>query len=403
MAGCSNCGASQMHSCGCKPKIDFWTYPQAMGRNETAPCPTQSNSDCDSCNDPVNPTCAYNWSITPLQAISNGAVTFNGTNFPANGIFQVRVVGPQADYYWPVTSDNAGVVLATMNIGYLAGSYQFTPEVSNCTGRPHRNSISVVASGPIDTSGPCSCLGMVTITPTIVNPTIYSSTQVPIVLTVKNSNSCPATDITLPALVLPAGLTSTTPIQLTGITIPPNSSQTFTYLVNANNASTADIQAGIVVPPNVATYKCGGVSFFAGGGSSYATIKSTVTGNCSLAISQFSVAPLAVANGGPVTYTLKIKNMGTNPIVNMNLASVALASGVVSLAPAGNLNAVGINLAAGAEHTVTVTGNVTAAPLAVGAQHAHQVLINAGAVTGTCSFGQISNMLPAATTLIING
>jgi hypothetical protein len=374
-----------------------------MGREPEASCVPQSNSDCDSCNDPVNPTCAFNWSITPLQAISNGVVTFNGTNFPANGVFQVRVVGPQADYYWTVTSDNAGVVLATMHIGLLPGSYQFTPIVPDCVGRPKRNAITVVASGPIDTSGPCSCLGMVTITPTILNPTIYSGTQIPIVLVVKNSNSCPATDIILAPLVLPTGLTSSIPIQLTGITIAPNSSQTFTYLVNANNASAADIQAGVTVPANIATYKCGGVTFFAGGGSSYGTIKSTVTGNCAIAISQFSVAPLTVANGGSVTYTLKIQNTGTNPIVNMNLAAVPIASGVVTFTPAANLTAAGINLAAGAEHTVTLTGTVTASPLAIGGQHAHQVLINAGAVTGTCNFGQISNMLPAATTLIING
>lgn len=278
MSGCNNCGASLMHSCGCKPKLDVWTRPQTMGREDANLCKPQSNSDCSPCNDKLNPACAYNWSITPLQTSSGGVVTFNGLNFPPNGIFQVKVTGPQADYYWPVTSDNAGVVLATMETGILPGSYQYKPEVPNCTGRPHRNSITVVASGPIDNSGPCSCLGMVTITPTIVDPTIYSGTQIPIVITVRNSNSCPATEVTMPPLVLPNGLSSGAPIALTGVTIPANSSRTFTYLVNANNATTSDIQVGVIVPASQSTYRCGGAQFFAGGGSTYGTIKSSTTG-----------------------------------------------------------------------------------------------------------------------------
>lgn len=403
MLGCNTCGSPQLHSCGCKPKLDIWTRPQSMGRPEVSSCEPQTNSDCNTCNDPVNPTCTFNWSITPLQTTSGGTVSFNGKNFPPNGSYQVRVTGPQTDYYWPVTSDSAGVVLATLEIGLLPGSYQFTPVVTNCTGYPKRNSVSVVASGPIDTTGPCSCLGMVTVQPTFVNPTIYSGTQIPLVITVSNNNSCPATNITMPPLVLPAGLTPVTPIELGGITIAGNSSQTFTFMLNANNATAGDIQAGVTVPPTTVVYKCGGVTFFAGGGSTYGTIKSVATGNCNIAISQFSVAPLTVANGGSVTYTLKIKNTGTNPIVNMNLAAISLSSGIVTFAPATNLVATGINLAAAAEHIVTVTGTVTAAPLAVAGQHAHQILVNPGDVTATCSFGTISNQLPAATTLIING
>jgi hypothetical protein len=402
MPGCNNCGASQLHSCGCKPKLDIWTRPQSMGRDKTTDCQPQSNSDCSPCNDKLNPTCAYNWSITPIQAASGGIVTFSGMNFPPNLHFNVKVVGPQADYYWPITSDSTGTVLATMAIGLLAGSYQFTPEVANCTGRPKRNSITVVASGPIDNSGPCSCLGTVSISPTIVNPTIYSGTKIAVVLIVRNTNSCPATDVTLPAIVLPDGLTSSVPLALTGISVPPNSSRTFTYELNAINASDADKQVALIVPPSSATYKCGGVSFFAGGGSSYGSIKSTVTGNCALAISQFSVTPAAITVGATVSYTLKVKNTGTNKIVNLNMASLSLASSIVTITPVANLAISNINLDAGAEHTVTIGGVVTAPSLTAGQQHAHQVLINAGTIIGTCNFGQISNMLPAATTLIVN-
>jgi hypothetical protein len=232
---------------------------------------------------------------------------------------------------------------------------------------------------------------------------MYSGDKTSLVLTVRNTNSCPAKEISVPTIVLPTGLSSTTQINLSNVTVAGNSSVTFTYEVTANNTTATDIQTEIRLMPNTMTYKCGGTTFFAGGGSSHATIKSSVTGNCALAITELSVTPAAIANGGAVTYVMKVKNTGTNAIVNMNLAPVALSSLLATFTPASTLSISNVNLAVGAEHTITIAGNVTVSPLPAGTQHAHQVLINSGAVTGTCNYGLISNQLPKVATLIING
>lgn len=400
MSGCNKC---KPHSCGCAPKLDVWTRPLTLGREDP-----HCHTDCASpCEPPIDLTaCHFSWSITPIQNTAGGTVTFSGVNLPANAIFQVHVVGTNTNYYWTINADAAGVANATMTLPLEVGSYQFTPIVHSCRALPASNSVSVVASGPI-TPGSCNCLGNVVILPSFLtqNGNIYAGTQVPLILTITNTNSCPATEINMPQLVLPTGLTNAGvgTISLSNITVPGNSTQTFTYLLNATNNTNADLPVSISVPAQTSSYKCANVTFFAGGGSAYASIKSTVTGSCNLIVEEFSVAPAAIANGGSATYTLKIKNTGTNAISNLQFGPLSLVSGIVTSSPPVSLAGVSINLAAGATHTTTATANFTAAPLASGQQHGHQVLIPAGAITATCNFGQISNMMPAANTLIING
>ena len=393
--------------CHKSPVVDIWTRPLNMGREEfnsccnscaSGGCCEKEASDCDT----INTTgCNFSWSITPIQTTPGGTVTFNGINLPPNANFQVKVVGTNTEYYWSIQSDSAGGAIATMQMPIAAGPYQFTPIVNNCRALPLRNSVTVIAAIDVGTS-PCDCLGTVVIQPVFVETILYSGTQTNLLFTVTNTNSCPATEINLPPITLPNGLVSG-PISLNNVTVAGNSIQTFTFAITANNSTASDIQAGVVIPAQFATYKCNGVTHYAGGGSAYATIKSTVTGSCNLIIESFTVSPIAISNNGTATYTLKVKNTGTNPINNLQFGPINLASGIVATTPPVSLAASGVSLAAGATHTVTATAAFKATPLTVGQQHAHQILIPAGAITADCNFGQISNMLPSATSLIING
>lgn len=382
-------------SCGCNsttPTFQAYTNPLAMGRQEHKHCCTQCEQE-KPCSSSTN--CTFSWSITPIQTTAGSPVTFSAVNMPPNLTFQVKVKGTNTDYYWTITSNDAGVANATMEAPLAAGSYQFTPVVATCTPAPSRNSITVVASGTLPNT-PCDCLGSVSIKPVFVTPTIYSGTTTKLSLVVTNTNRCPATNITMPTLAMPAGLTGN--ISIANLAVPGNSSVTLTFDVVANNSTNSDIQATVTVPAQTATYKCNDTSYFAGGSSGYATIKSPVTGSCALAITEFKVTPSSIKTGAQATFSLTIKNTGTTELTNMEFGPISLASSVVTVSPVVTLAANGVTLAAGATKVITATGAFVKSQAG---NYAHQVTIPSGAITAKCNFGNISNLNPANAVLII--
>jgi uncharacterized membrane protein len=363
-----------------------------MGRQEHKHCCSQCEEE-KTCSSSTN--CTFSWSITPIQTTAGSPITFSGVNLPPNLTFQVRVKGANTDYYWTITSNDAGVANASMSAPVAEGSYQFTPVVASCTPAPSRNSITVVASGT-NPETPCDCLGSVSIKPIFLNPILYSGTTNKLSLIVTNTNRCPATNITMPALALPSGLTGV--ISVANIAVPGNSSVTLTYDVIANNSTSSDIQATVTVPAQTATYKCNDTPYFAGGSSAYATIKSPATGSCALAITDFSVAPNSIASGGSATFSLTIKNTGGSTLTDLAFGPISLASGVVTPVPTVTLAASGVTLAAGATKVVTAMATFTKSQTG---NYAHTVTIPSGAITAKCNFGNISNLNPASTVLII--
>lgn len=402
MSGCSKCNK---HSCGCKPSLDIWTRPLSLERdNSCEPDPCKTSDPCDA---PVDITgCNFSWSITPLQTTAGGPANFRGVNLPPNITFQVRVTGNNnnTDYYWTINSDSAGVANAVMNMPRLQGSYQFTPIVNRCNALPKRNSIEVVIgnSGEIAPT-PCTCDGAVIIKPVFVDTIIYSGTRIALTLVITNTNSCAVTELTMPILALPTGLAAVdlAGIKITNLTVPGNSSVTETFLVDVTNNTAGDIQAGVVVPASTSNYRCKGSLYFTGGGSAYATIKSLATGNCALVIENFSVLPSVIANTVSATYSLTIKNTGTNPLTNLAFGPISLLGANVAMLPNITLGVSAVSLAAGTSQTYTATGVFTKSGPALGVPFAHQVTIPSGAITATCSFGQISNQQPSTAVLII--
>lgn len=386
-------------------KVSIWTTPPAMGRHDCGCAPAPVPALCDPCGSTSNVgDCEFSWSLLPFEVSPGGIAKFTAVNLPPNIQFHLDITGEGTNYLLALTSNGAGVCNADVVMPLLGGTYQITPQVQNCTAKPLRNSVTVVTAVQ-NPGAPCECLGTVTITPVFVTPVMYSGTQVDVAFVVTNHNSCPATDITLPALTLGDGLTAIPgdELAISGLTVAGNSSTTLTHRVTVANGTADDLNVNISVPQSTATYKCGGATFYAGGGAGYGVIKSSATGTCALAIDSFGFSPASIVNGGTALVTLVLKNNGSNPITNVAIGPINVGAGIVTCTPASDLEAVGETIAPGASLTLTATCAFTAAPLAVGTQHAHQLLIPAGAAVGTCNFGNVSNVMPAGASLIING
>lgn len=346
------------------------------------------------CNWPVTtgepPAVNYNWTVAPATITAGNQVTVNVSGLAPSGLFALAITpttGP-VEYASFVADIDGNIVNRKIRLSTPQSSVMFTPMYAGGTPNISQYSVQVLACGesPLE----CSCRGAVTITPLLTASSVVSGQNVGLLLVIKNSNTCPITNLNLPALALPQQFTSAGPISLSNITVPGRGSQTVEFTLQAQNTTPVAISQTITVPAASAQFVCDGGNYSAGGGSVSISVAPATGSFCALAVESFGFTPGIVQSGVATTLTLTVKNTGSTPLLNVAMPSLALGGpGVVITAGATSIGFASIaSLAPGASHSVSVSVTYTV----LGAlPYAHTITIPAGYIYATCNSSQISS------------
>lgn len=345
------------------------------------------------CKWPVGPTnpalTPYTWTVAPSRITEGGQVTINASGLLPFALFTVRITPTSGQIeYLPLKADaNGNVVNAKVRLSDAQSAVVFTPIYVGGVPSTSNYSVEVLPCGATEE---CTCAGAVSITPFLTSNSIVSGQSVSLLLVVKNTNSCPINNLTLPAISLPAEFTSVAPVSLTNETINGKSSRTFEFVLQAQNTSDDPVSVNITVPASSCTYNCDGNPFSAGGGTVGVTIAPATGSYCGISIDNFAFDPTSHADGVAGNLTITVRNTGSSPISNLAMPNLSIGGANVQIiagATSIGFPAVPV-LAPGATHTVTV--NVTYESL-VPLPMNHSVNLPAGFVYGTCNGSQISN------------
>lgn len=349
---------------------------------------------------PTNPAPApFTWTVAPSRITEGGQVTINASGLAPFAMFTVRItptVGPVQ--YAPLKADGSGnVVNAKIRLNDAQSSVVFTPIVVGGVPNTANYSVEVLPCGEI---AECTCAGSASVTPFLTSNTVASGQSVSLLLVVKNTNSCPITNFTLPALNLPAQFTSAAPVSITNETIPGKGTRTFEFVLQAQNTSGSNQTVNITVPASSATFQCDGDPFSAGGGTVALTITPATGSFCGMSIETFAFSAASVPDNTTVNLTITVRNTGSSNITNLAMPNLSIGGANVQItAGATQLGFPAVPvLAPGAAHTVTVA--VTYQSLA-GLPLNHTVTLPAGFVYGTCNGSQISNGVARNATLTL--
>lgn len=339
---------------------------------------------------PTNPAPApYTWSVAPARITEGQQITINASGLLPFALFTVRMTPTVGQIqYIPLKADGSGnVVNAKVRLSDAQSSVVFTPIYLG--GVPNTSNYSVEVL-PCGAEEECTCQGSVLVTPILSSNSVVSGQPVSLLLVVRNTNSCPITNFNLPALNLPAEITSVAPVSITNETIPGKSSRTFEFALQVQNTGLDPVSVNLTVPASSATFNCDGNPFSAGGGTVALTIAPATGSFCGMSIETFAFSAASVPDNTTVDLTITVRNTGSSPISNLAMPNLAIGGANVQITAGATqigFPAVPV-LAPGATHTVTVA--VTYQSLA-GLPLNHTVTLPAGFVYGTCNGSQISN------------
>jgi len=357
----------------------------------------QLDIDCEilgtKCAWPIGPTTPhqnYNWTVSPATIQEGSQVTLNVAGLAPTALFTVRITSSNGDIsYWPLQADEDGnITNAKYRLCDGGLSYIFTPIYG--TGTPNISSYSVDVL-PCGTIIDCSCNGTVIIKPVLTANTVAAGQYVTLRLIVTNTNECPISNLTLPALSLPTGLTAFPSVEIQNETVNGKSTKTFEFNLLAQNATNDPLTLNITVPTSTGTYECGGDTFYAGGGSAALTILPSAGALCGLSIEEFSISPASGGEAVERTFTLTVKNIGTATITNLTMPAINFAiSGFTVTSGDTSISIPPVaSLAADATHTVTKSCYLES----TGALPATYTLqIPAGYIYATCAGSLINNL-----------
>ncbi len=342
--------------------------------------------------------CQFQWTVSPQQVVAGGLVTFTATGLQPLQAFQVLVTGNNAEYVWQISANAQGKVLDEKLQMPLNGAlFTFKPLVAGCSAIPAQAQVMLEVCNAMPIG---NCNGTVTITPIFAVQQTTAGQSTILSLVISNTNTNPVTNVTLPAISLPASLTGQI-VSFSQVSVPGNSQITRSFNLIPVNATSDDVVALLDIPSNTATYTCGGQTFSAGGGQTSVTIKGGVQTSCSLEIQSLSISPNPAVSGSSFTATLVVRNSGNGLLSNTTLTSLLFDNPPTVTATPANaaMSFSGIAIAAGATHTETKQFVLTKS---AGGSVVHTITIPANAVTATCNGALVGNVQPYSTTVVIN-
>lgn len=228
-----------------------------------------------------------------------------------------------------------------------------------------------VNSGVVPTA---ACSGEVIITPSFGKSSVTPGNSVTLKLAIANRTPHAQT-VSMPALQLPAGITSPTPIELTNEVVQPFAIRSLFFQVTITGSESS--QKSIVIPSDSATYICDGLQYYALGGAANIQLQAP-DAVCGLVADYIMFTPSTVASGALTKLKLRLRNSGESAASAVNLIATPLPA---AFSPSF-ISFDGISIPAGGTYTfekdllVTNTGAV-AKDL--------EVSIGAFRISGECS------------------
>lgn len=324
----------------------------------------------------------YTWTVSPNRVVRGGQVTINVSGLApyANITFRLTpTAGPEA-FVAAQADGNGNVVNKKVRLDIEDVTYVFTPIYPGGIPNISSYSVEVMACGE---AVECTCNGSVTLKPVLSSYSIVSGQQVTLLILATNTNSCPISNLDLPALALPPQVSSSG-VSIVDAVVNGKATKTFSYPLQVQNTSGESLTVNITIPSGAATFECNGVVYTAGGGTVSLTIAPATGSYCGLAVTSFAFTPVTQKDATQVSLSITVKNIGSVAMTNVTMPQLNIGnSGVQITAGATTIGFAAVpTLAAGASHTataLTTISSLTSLP------KSHEVICPAGQIYGTCN------------------
>lgn len=329
----------------------------------------------------------YTWTVAPNRIIKGGQITINAAGLAPHGIITFQLTpdtGPES--FISGKADASGnLVNLKVRLEIAGATYTVTPVYPGGVPNISSYQVEVMECGE---QVECTCAGSVTLKPVLSNYSVVSGQAVTLLILATNTNTCAISDLDLPALSLPPSVSSSG-VSITSSIVAGKSTRTFEYQLQVQNTSGSTETVNIVIPAGVATFKCAGIEYSAGGGSVALTIAPATGSFCGIAVTEFKFTPGLVDDEVTSNLSITIKNNGSLAVTDLTMPQLNIGGTDVQItAGASSIGFAAVpTLAPGATHTVTVA--VTYKSL-LPLPHTHAVVVPSGHIYATCNGSLIS-------------
>jgi hypothetical protein len=340
----------------------------------------------------------YTWTVAPNRIVKGGQITINVSGlYPYSNItFRLTpTAGPEA--FVSAQADGSGnVVNKKVRLDLESVTYVVTPVYPGGIPNISSYSVEVLACGE---AVECTCNGSVTLKPVLSSYSVVSGQQVTLLILATNTNSCPISNLDLPAIVLPPEVSSLG-VSITDEVVNGKSTRTFSYPLQVQNTSGSSTTVNILIPSGSATFECNGVQYSAGGGTVALTIAPATGSFCGLAVTNFAFTPATQSDNTEVSLSITVQNTGSVAMTNVTMPQLNIgSSGVQITAGASSIGFAAIaSLAAGATHTETILTTISSL---TGLPKSHVITCPAGQIYGTCNGSLVATGVASSTTLTL--
>lgn len=340
----------------------------------------------------------YTWTVSPSSMTVGGQVTINVSGLTPFSSITFRIVPSSGEeFYVAGQADGTGnVVNKKIRLDIEDTQYVFTTIYPGGVPNISSYAVNVLACGE---TVECSCLGAVTLKPVLSSYSVVSGQQVTLQILASNSNTCPISNLDMPALVLPPEISGGS-ASIADAIVNGKSTRIFEFPLQVQNTSGQPKTINITIPSGSATFECNGISYSAGGGTVALTIAPATGSYCGLAVTNFAFTPASVPDNTSANLAITVQNIGSVDVTNLTMPNLNLADSGVSISAGATVigfPAVPL-LAAGATHTV----NVDVTFQRIGAlPHSHNVICPAGQIYATCNGSLITTNVASNATLTL--
>ncbi len=403
----SGCGCSQKTSCSCaSAKSNSFSFsPLSWGaKNLTTSCASEFTvkpgsgiivNDCgelsidpDWLNTQIHGTQTNKilfWNLS-ASATLGGEIEVNLSGGPVNSSALLKLVsGTYAKEYTLATNAAGNIASKLIPVQGPSGNYIVTIAAAGYSSNP--GALPLVVGTPATVT---DCSGSVVIEPFVSYPSVGTGNQVILTLKLTNTNKNAIT-LNMPALVLPDGLTSTSPVAIAA-EIAGDASTSVGFTLVASNLTEVDVTKVITIPSGAGSYSCGGQNYSAGGGSATLVIKKAIAAPAGLQLTGIQFDRSVYYSGQPISITLGIKNTGSATLTDVKMAPILIADGATIVATDPNvLNLPPTPIAGGTTFNLVVSTVLTSATAASGVSVNRTITIPTGAITATYNGATITN------------